>query len=191
MRKLLVLCIAAGIGLMGNCAVAEEVSPLKIRGTDLGRLELPIPDLKGDRESLGLLGTGSFRLPQIKADLLIVEVFSMYCPYCQAEAENVNSLYEMIRKNPGLRNRVKLIGIGTGNTPFEVNFFKKKFKVPFPLIPDENMAIQKCANKTIRTPTFVTIRVGEKGSFKILDTHVGKIENLEKFLESVSQKLWS
>ena len=52
----------------------------------------------------------------------------------------MNELYQAIQKRKDLKNKVKLIGIGTGNTPFEIDFFRKKYEVPFPLFDDEDYA---------------------------------------------------
>ena len=190
MRHLLILCILVGLSATSASLLsAEDAEALKIKGEDLSRIEFPVPDLKPDREYLGLPGTGSFRLPQIAGNLLIIEIFSMYCPYCQAEAERVNILHKMIRNDPALKGKVKLIGIGSGNTPFEVNFFRKKYQVSFPLFHDEKKNVQKCANKTIRTPTFVTVRIDGGSTFSILEIHVGKIADLKGFVKSVSRHL--
>jgi peroxiredoxin len=190
MKNLLIVCILMGfVAAPVSLLSAEDVEALKIKGEDLSRIEFPVPDLKPDREYLGLPGTGSFRLPQIAGSLLVIEIFSMYCPYCQAEAERVNILHKMIQNDPTLKGKVKLIGIGSGNTPFEVSFFRKKYQVPFPLFHDEKKNVQKCANKTIRTPTFVTVGIHGASAFNILDIHVGKIADLKEFLKSVSRQL--
>jgi thiol-disulfide isomerase/thioredoxin len=73
---------------------------------------------------LGFVGFGSFKIPEIKANLVIVEIFSMYCPYCQREAPNVNQLYAKIEQNPALKGKIKIIGIGvdtTASTPLPVD----------------------------------------------------------------------
>jgi protein-disulfide isomerase len=50
-------------------------------------ITLPVPEKAGEREYLGLTGTSRSDI-SIKADLVILEIFSMYCPYCQKEAPN-------------------------------------------------------------------------------------------------------
>jgi len=81
---------------------------------------------------LGLSGSGSFKIPQIKAKVVIIEIFSMYCPYCQKDAPGVNELYLLIENNADIKNKIKLIGIGAGNSSYEVEVFKKTYTVPSP-----------------------------------------------------------
>jgi len=151
----------------------------------LATLEYPVPDTAEARTYLGLSGAGTFRLSQLKADLLIIEVFSMYCPYCQAEAPNVNGLYTLIEGNPKLKERVRIVGIGIGNTPFEVNVFKKKFQVPFPLLPDDESTIAKSAPKRFKTPAFIVLKMDRSG-VRVVKVHVGRIENIENFIQAVA-----
>lgn len=41
-------------------------------------MELPMPATENARSYLGLSGTGSFKIGQIKAEVLVIEVFSYY-----------------------------------------------------------------------------------------------------------------
>jgi hypothetical protein len=47
-------------------------------GGVLPQFELPVPEDAPARTYLGLPGPGKFTVPQIKAQLVIVEIFSMY-----------------------------------------------------------------------------------------------------------------
>ena len=69
---------------------------------------------------LGLKGPAPRRLSEIKAETIILVAFSMYCPHCQREAPALNELHALIESR-GLADNVKLIGVGIGNSDFEVD----------------------------------------------------------------------
>jgi len=85
------------------------------KGEQLPVINLPIPENPQEKNYLGVSGSGLFKIPQIKARIVIVEFFSMYCPICQKAAPGANDLYRLIEKNPDIKNKAKLIGIGAGN----------------------------------------------------------------------------
>ncbi|MGA3206218.1 MAG: hypothetical protein ABSE05_00130 [Syntrophales bacterium] len=69
-------------------------------GGMLPDITLSAPRDSADKNYLGLSGFGSFKIPHIRAKVVIVEIFNMYCPYRQREASNVNELYANIDQNP-------------------------------------------------------------------------------------------
>jgi len=89
-------------------------------------MELSAPDDPSERSYLGLSDDRHFRIQDVKAAVVIIEIFSMYCPFCQREAPVVNRLYNKIEGNTSIKGKIKLIGIGAGNSSFEVGIFKKK-----------------------------------------------------------------
>ena len=134
------------------------------------------------RSYLGLSGEGLFNILQIKAEVLIIQIFSMYCPLCQREAPRVNELFENIEKDPKARGKLKLIGIGAGNSRFEVDIFQKAYKVPFPLFSDGDFSIHKSLGE-VRTPYFIGVKINDEGSHEIFYSRVGGFEKAEEFLQ--------
>ena len=149
-------------------------------------LELPIPKEEQGKSYLGLSGSGKFNTTQIKTKILIIEIFSMYCPYCQREAPEINRLYSIIEKSPDLKGKIKLIGIGAGNSPFEVQVFKEKYTVPFPLFSDEHFTLHKCFGE-VRTPYFIGVKINDDGSHRIFYSKLGEFKGAEPFLELMLQ----
>jgi peroxiredoxin len=131
-----------------------------------------------------LSGEGSFKIPQIKAHVVIVEIFSMYCPYCQKDAPGINELYNLIENNSDLKNKIKLIGIGAGNSIYEVEVFKKTYTVPFPLFPDKDFTIHKACGE-VRTPYFIVVKINDDKTHQIVHSQLGDYPGAEPFLELV------
>jgi thiol-disulfide isomerase/thioredoxin len=165
-----------------SSTLSASVPPSK--GDVLPKINLPIPKSPDDKSYLGLSGVGNFKIPQIKAKVVIVEVFSMYCPYCQKDAPRINEMYQMIENNPELKNKIKIIGIGAGNSPFEVEVFKKTYHVPFPLFADKDFSIHKVLGE-VRTPYFVAIKISDDGTHQIVHSQLGDFQGAEPFLELI------
>ena len=163
-------------------ALAANKPPEK--GEGLPGINLPVPKNPDERNYLGLSGSGLFKIPQIKAKAVLIEIFSMYCPYCQKDAPGVNELYRLIENNPDIKNKVKLIGIGAGNSPYEVEVFKKTYDVPFPLFPDKDFVIHKACGE-VRTPYYMVVKMNEDGTHQIVHTQLGDYPGAEKFLELI------
>jgi peroxiredoxin len=161
---------------------AAERTPVK--GESFPGITLQKPENTSELDYLALKGKGPFQLSQVKADLLIIEIYSMYCPYCQKEAPIVNSLYDLIAKEKDLKDKIKMIGIGVGNTPFEVEIFRKQYNIQFPLFPDESFAIHKKIGE-VRTPHFFVLKMNPDGSNTLVYSKTGSIQDAGQFLEMI------
>ena len=138
--------------------------------------------------SLGLSGTATpVPIEAIRAEVLVVEVFSMYCPFCQKEAPVVNELHELIAAR-GLADRIKIIGIGAGNSDLEVEVYRKKFGVPFPLFADADFGDHKALGQ-VGTPYFYVLRRGADGTFSVLEGNLGCMESPQAFLGGILGRL--
>jgi len=185
---------------MGNCGLkCKIVSALLLvilatpamalaepppKGGPLPSIMLPIPKSAEERTYLGLSGAGTFKIPQIRADVVIVEIFSMYCPFCQKDAFGVNELYDKIQKDPDLRNRIKMIGIGAGNSAFEVETYKRTYGILFPLFPDADYVIHQACGE-VRTPYFIGVRIQADKSHNIFLSQQGGFPGAQPFLEQI------
>lgn len=70
------LTLAAMFLLMGVTLVLAKAPPQK--GDVMPSITLPAPEDPAQRHYLGLEKAGPFKIPQIKADIVIIEIFSMY-----------------------------------------------------------------------------------------------------------------
>ena len=177
LAMLIVLCLAFGFHTL-----AADKPPEK--GGVLPVINLPIPKNPPEKAYLGLSGDGVFKIPQINANVVIIEIFSMYCPYCQKDAPGVNELYHRIEKDSDLKNRIKIIGIGAGNSSYEVAVYKKNYTVPFPLFSDKDFAIHKAYGE-VRTPYFIVVKINDDGTHKIVHSQLGGYPGAEPFLQLI------
>ena len=156
-------------------------------GGPLPVIKLSIPKSQEEKSYLGLTGEGFFTIPKVKARVVIIEIFSMYCPYCQKEAPTVNELYNAIENNPALKGKIKIIGIGAGNTPMEVDVFRKKFQIAFPLFPDVDYSIHKVCGE-VRTPYFIGVRINDNGTHEVIYSKLGGLQDVNQFLELIRNR---
>ena len=184
MKKLLIFLVIIGISSLVLTPIALAANAPPAKGGVLPVINLPIPKSLDEKDYLGLSGNGFFKIPQIKANVVIVEIFSMYCPYCQKDAPRVNELYRMIESNPGLKTKIKVIGIGVGNSPYEVNVYKKTYDVPFPLFPDKDFVIHKACGE-VRTPYFFAVKNNDDGTHQIIHSQLDNFQGPEPFLELI------
>src|SRR4030066_1820007 len=187
MKKIPLFCLVIiAFFLTINLTVFAAGKPPE-EGGKLPVIKLSIPESAGEKAYLGLKGKGSFTIPQIKAKVLIIEVFSMYCPYCQNEAPRVNELYNAIENNPDLKEKSKIIGIGAGNTPIEVDVFRKKYQIAFPLFPDVDYSIHKVCGE-VRTPYFIGVKINDNGTHEVIYSKLGGLQDVNQFLELIRNR---
>jgi hypothetical protein len=189
-----VLLIMVGMLWMGVSAFgAESTTPLsnapQSASADcmvLPVIEFPVPSREAERGYLGLSGSGNFNIGQIKAQAIIIEVFSFYCPHCQVMASQINDLYRLMQQRADLKEKIKLIGIGANNSAYEVDSFRERYKVPFPLFPDKELIITEklCATGT---PTFIGFKLNGQGSQKRFLFKEGEFKDNQKLLAEIIQ----
>jgi thiol-disulfide isomerase/thioredoxin len=185
MRKIATPGIFMMVLLITGPIAATAAAPPAVGGV-LPDIRLAAPKDSVEKNYLGLSGSGVFTIPQIRTNVVVIEIFSMYCPYCQAEAPVVNSLYSKIENDAALKGKVKLIGIGVGNSPFEVDVFRKKYTIPFPLFADGDFVIHKMVGE-VRTPYFIAVRINPDGSHRVVASKLGRLEGVDQFLASIAK----
>jgi peroxiredoxin len=167
----------------GGPSVLAAITPPRV-GEPLPALRLPVPRNSSERTYLGISEKGYFRISQIQTKVVIIEIFSMYCPFCQREAPEVNRLYKEIEENPNLKGKIKLMGIGAGNSSFEVDIFRKKYDIPFPLFPDSDFSFHKTFGE-VRTPYFIGLRINPDGSDQVFYSKLGGLKGVGRFLKTI------
>lgn len=170
--------------LAGMTGVAASVAAERTKELMPG-FELEVPAEETHRNYLGISSeNGHFSVDQIDADILLIELFSMYCPFCQEEAPLINELYELMNEQPESGPSVKIIGIGASNSEFEVDHFRSTYNVQFPLFADQDMAIYKALSGA-GTPGFIGVRLSGGGDPVIVLRQSGGFYSKEDFLSEL------
>ena len=187
MKPILIAVLACLVGIGLPSATTASGPPAV--GHPLPAIELPVPADAAQRQYLGLAaGEKTFTIGRIRAQVVIIEIFSMYCPHCQREAPTVNDFFREIEADPKLKGKVKLIGIGAGNSLYEINFFRKKYAVPFPLFPDSKFDIHKKIGE-VRTPYFMAVKIAPDGSQSVFFSRLGGAQDAGILLKDLMNKV--
>jgi thiol-disulfide isomerase/thioredoxin len=142
-----------------------------------------------DRAYLGLTRPGPFTLKDIQARYVLVEIFSDSCPHCMLAAPGVNRLFRLIQQSPRLRAGgglpvLKMLGVGFYGKPGQMEVWRIKHDVPFPLIPDPQAQVGKALDIP-GTPTYVVLdRQG-----RVVFMQAGEMGSPEKFLRKIMASL--
>jgi len=186
--------ILVAILLILGCVRAEPRAPEPPKAEASGDIKsfdirLPRPTSEADAAYLGLEAfAGPFRMHQIKARVLVVEVFDMYCRFCQRAAPEVNAVYELSLKS-ALGKDMKMIGIGRTNTALEVSTFKENYEVRFPLFADRDLLITRALEAQDEgTPHFIVIRLEPGGGATVVHRSTGAFEDPEAFFEAILER---
>jgi hypothetical protein len=77
-----------------------------------------------------------------------------------------------------------MIGIGAGDSRYEVDVFKKTFNTPFPLFPDNDFTIHKALGD-VRSPYFIVIKINKDGTHEVVHSELDSFEEAQTFLELI------
>ena len=163
-------------------AFCGTVSQQPTKGGKLPAISLPVPKNSAEKIYLGLSKDGSFKIDQIKASVVLIKIFNLYCPVCKSTASAMSELHHQIEKHPDFKGKVKLIGIGAGNSQLEVEEYKQTHDIAFPLFPDQDFSIHKALGE-VRTPFFIAIKMNRGGSHEIVHTHLGGLTDIHGLLD--------
>jgi len=149
------------------------------------KISLEGPSKAADMKYLGLVKSAEITsLSEIKAQILIVEVFDRYCPFCQGEAVNIDKVYELVRE-AGLSDKVKVIGLEISTSKDDIATYKERFNVLFPIFVDRDNQSYKIVG-IVNVPYFLIYYKGADGEFKKYTFVKGKLDP-ESFFRSVNE----
>ncbi|TKJ28445.1 hypothetical protein CEE39_10090 [bacterium (candidate division B38) B3_B38] len=161
------------------------------KGTKFGdlfpRYTFPPPTSSQDLTYLGLSQGKAFILGDIQADLIVLELLNIYCTSCQKQASIYNEVFDLVERDPIMKGKVKWMGVGVGNNEREVESFRKRKRVPFPIVTDTHFDFYEAVGGPggIRTPFTILVRKDEKGRGIVVDSHMGFRRNKEEIIDGI------
>lgn len=150
-------------------------------GNKLGDLELGVPLGSEDASYLGVPADKPFKLSQIGTPYLLVEIFATGCSHCYMHAPQVNKLFELIKNDPQLASKVKVLGLASGDSKDNCLAWKKQCKVPFAMVADPD---RKATDKINIMGTPTTVLLNKNGD--VLHAKAGAFESPEAFLKELT-----
>lgn len=161
---------------------SPEQDKIVSAGMKIPQFVLHPPDSVEDQKYLGLTDLNPFSIDKISAKIVILEVFSFYCPHCRNQAPVLNNLYGFIQQDATLSNDIKMIGLAAGTDKNKTDLWKTSMRVPFPLFRDTDTSIWKKLGKPGIPCTLVVSKSGE-----VLSVHFGVIEDIEDFFSNIKE----
>lgn len=106
----------------------------------------------------------------------LIEIVGVYCPVCHNQAPDMLRLYQRIRRDATLSDKVGIFAVAAGATPMEVEHLHRAWRFPFPILKDGDYDLHKVIGEP---DTPFTVIVARDGS--ILYAHLGRIDPDELF----------
>ncbi len=192
LAQLRALLLAALLALLPACATPTLAEPVPV-STPFPDIPLENAATPAQLAALGLSGAGPWKLSDIrpaqpkapdKAPLVLIEIFSMYCPHCQREAPHMNRLAELLAASP-LKDRITIIGVGVGNTSMEVDLFRERYGVTIPLFADPDLTVHEQVGEP-GTPHFFLVSLKNRAAPATLFSRTGRMASPQSFLDEIS-----
>lgn len=134
-----------------------------------------------EKKYFGVSEKAIFSLGDIEAEVLVIQFLNTNCVYCIKSVPAFNEIFQTVKQDQILLKRIKMIGIGAGDTPGEVAAFKGQYAVPYPIIPDTEFEAHKAVNEPT-VPFIVITRRNGQGKWVVASVHVGLTFSSERFV---------
>jgi peroxiredoxin len=161
----------------------EKSAPKAVSaGMKLPQFTLDVPSSEKEQQYLGLKNPKPFSLSEISAKLIVIEIFSVYCPHCRKQAPQLNKLYKLIQQDPKLSQDIKMIAVAAGADQSKTDKWKETFHIPFPVLADQDTEIWKKFGQPGVPYTLVVSTCGT-----VLSDHAGATEDVEELFRHIKK----
>jgi AhpC/TSA family len=171
--------VLAGLILIG-CTPAW-CEPLGM-GERFPEVPLPVPVQAGARAYLGLPAGETFTLSQVKADVVLVEMLNVLCPHCRKQTKPYNRLFQMLQKDPELRDKVKMLGVAVANSAEQIADFVDIYAVAYPIAADRSFALHQAVRGGPTPLSIYVLQDPAGGPGVVAGSSLGEDDQMEQLL---------
>ena len=180
------LTLLAGI-IISLALLTDSTFGILQSGDYFPRMHFSLAENKDAQKYLALKDKKEITTSEIEVDLLIIELLSVYCVSCMAQAPYDRELFSLIETNEKTAGKVKMIGIAVGNNRSEVNKFIEKYSTPYPVFIDPAFSkYDQIGN--VRTPFKIFLKK-KHNKFLIMKTEMGVNKNVQETLKTITSLL--
>lgn len=142
-------------------------------------------DRERDFSYLGIVQrSADFVLSDVRAEFILLKYYGEHCSQCVKEAPLYNRLFTMITQDDWLGPRMKMIGIGVGDSRRSVLRFRSAHGVAYPLLADERRTAFDSAGGG-EIPLLYLLRVLPDARLQVLLYHEGHMQDLETLFTAI------
>lgn len=145
------------------------------------------PDTQAGADYLGLpKAAKTFKVADVKSPYVLIQLFNAYCTHCMGEAPEMQRFFSQVTAG-ALKDKLKIMAVGMGNTPFEVKLFREKYKLTMPMSTDQEYVMHGLMGNP-GTPSYVLVK-NAGGKSTVVYSLEGRFNSAGEFIELLQSKM--
>ena len=162
-------------------APIKNPSPVLRSGDLFPKTSFPNLFTSEEKKYLGIGVKKTFSTDEIQSDLVIIKFLNTNCTYCIRLLPTFKEIYRLVEDDQSLKAKIRMIGIGAGDTLMELKELKKNHPVPYPVVADTDFKAHKAVGEP-RVPFIVVARKDIQNQWVVATVNVGLIFSAEHFV---------
>lgn len=130
--------------------------------------------------------SANFFLADVPTEFVLLKYYGEHCYQCVQEVDEYNRLFSMLRDDPVLGTRMKMIGIGVGDNQRSVLRFKRSHEIPYPLLPDERQLMFESVGAG-EIPLIYLVRILPDARIQVVLYHEGGLDDVEGLFQRIRE----
>ena len=181
----IVFPLLIALSLIPSGGLAQKPSPVRV-GDPFPPFSLKNNLSQEELKALRLPPKESITLNDFTSEIILVEMLNVHCHTCKEQVPVFNQLWDSLKSNQILKNKVDLIGITVGNNPKEISAFQKGFTPRYPIFADPSKRVfDSLGNMKEGTPQTYLLRKAPSGAWFVLYHHPGSVGSHEVYLRKI------